>query len=386
MELQNDDVLYAGGASNGQGMPQAAPVQSGGFIFNGGTQEGYRQMVQFTGSGWELFKIWIVNFLLTILTLGIYHFWAKVRVRKYLWAHTVVEGEPLEYTGTGKELFFGFLIVVGVFILYMVAQVLLERIHPGLSALAVLVLMPFWFFATYRAIRYRLTRTRWRGIRFNLSGSAWKYMFVAMGQALLNLITLMLWYPKSRAVISNRIVNNMWYGKRRFWFTGKAKPLYISFLVAVLGVAAFGAAGFILSDLPAALSLLNGNPGEDAAKAFGKAMLVFYGMVFLGSMFSYWFFGVYIRWQVANTRFPDIRLRSVVTGRGLLWLQLSNLLLLICTLGLATPWLVTRAMRYYLNTMEVEGSLDYVHLEQDAQEAPIYGEGFFEAFDVDLAV
>lgn len=386
MELQENDVLYAGGASKGQGMPQAEPVQGGGFTFSGEGGNGFRQFVEFKGSGWALFKICIVNFLLTIITLGIYHFWAKVRVRKYLWSHTVVEGEPLEYTGTGKELFFGFLIVAGVFILYMVLQMVLERIHPGLSVLAALLLMPFWFFATYRAVRYRLTRTRWRGIRFNLSGSAWKYMFLALGQSLLNLITLSLWYPKSCAVLRKRIIGNIWYGNRNFTFSGKAAPLYVSYLVAVLAIIGFGVAGFMLADLPTAFQQMNSNPGPEGFKSLAIAMGTFYGMLILGVLVSQWFMCVFIRWEVGNTGFPGVRFRSSLTFGRYFWVQVSNLFLVLLTVGIASPWAAVRSLKLYLNTLDADGCLDYAHLAQDAQEAPKFGEGFLEAFDVDLAV
>lgn len=387
MQQQNEGAWSAGGEAQETGVVMAEPVRDVNEGLPGGQSGEFRRLVEFKGNGWQLFKIWIVNFLLTVLTLGIYHFWAKVKVRKYLWSNTVVEGEPLEYTGTGKELFFGFLIIAVVFVVYNSAVHFYvgpaQQIVPSLLLIA---LVPFWFFATYRAIRYRLTRTVWRGIRFNLSGSAWRFTLVALGQTLLNIITLYLWYPKSRAVLRKRIVGNMWYGSRSFWFTGKAKPLYVPFLVALVGMIGFGGAGMMLVDLGSAVGNLNEDPGRAAVKGLLVALGTVYGMLLLGSLSTYWFAAVCIRWEAMNTRFPGVEFRSTITLRRMLWLELTNLLLRLCTLGFAAPWLIVRSHRVYLHSLHVQGDLDYVHLAQDEQNAPKHGEGFFEAFDLDLAV
>ncbi len=386
MELKDDDVLYSGGnAAELDALHMHPPIgecDGDGDVYSGI----YRQLVQFTGSGWELFKIWIVNFLLTVITFGIYHFWAKVKVRKYLWSHTVVEGEPLEYTGTAEELVIGFLMVAGVLAVYGIARFMLERAHLGLSVVAELALLPLWLFATYRTLRYRLTRTRWRGIRFNLSGSAWKYMFVALGQSLLNMLTLMLWYPKSRVVLRKRVIGNMWYGNRQFGFTGTARPLYATYMVALAGVVVLGAAGAIGSGVYKTFIEFMDNPTQATSKAYLSAMLICYGCLLLGGLFSYWYQAVLIRWEICNTRFPGVQFRSRITWGGLLWLHVSNLLLILCTLGFAAPWATIRSLRLYMHTVEVDGSLAYAHLEKDGQAAPKYGEGFFETFDVDLAM
>lgn len=134
--------------------------------------------ISFKSGGDRLIVLGIFNAILRILSLGLYSFWAKTEVRKRLWSFTRIDGEPLEYTGTGKELFLGFLIVFAAFILPLmaagIAVALLFRsysaalpLYQGAVYLLIFLLIGN---AMYRAQRYRLSRTRWRGIRGALTG------------------------------------------------------------------------------------------------------------------------------------------------------------------------------------------------------------------------
>ncbi|HEX9597499.1 MAG TPA: DUF898 family protein, partial [Anaerolineales bacterium] len=130
-----------------------------------------------------LFSLSVVNFLLTLITLSIYRFWAKTKVRRHIWSSVHINGEPLEYTGTGKELFLGALVVFLLFILPLVllavgATLWLGPQHPLVGTLqvaATVLVLLLTGMAIYRARHYRLSRTLWRGIRGTLVGSAWTY-------------------------------------------------------------------------------------------------------------------------------------------------------------------------------------------------------------------
>lgn len=348
-------------------------------------QQPFRKLAVFTGTGGELFELWIVNFLLTVITLGIYHFWAKVRVRKYLWAHTVVEGEPLEYTGTGKELFMGFLVVIGLVLGYSGIQYGLNRVRPGLGGLANLLLIPIWFFASFRAIRYRLTRTRWRGIRFNLSGSAWEYAKEAMIYYLYVALSAGFATPHLKAALRRFVVSNMWYGNKRFSFDGEAGPLYKTFLSCVGLSVLLVLIGSSCVTLPYTLAT---NIGMGDQNVVMVILLYAAAFVFLGALSLCWMFysAALLRWETMHTHFPGLGFRNMMSWKDLLVLKVTNGLIVLFTLGFGLPWVTVRTCRIYTSAMEVQGSLDYVHLAQDTQEAPKYGEGFFEAFGVDIAV
>jgi len=153
---------------------------------------------------WPLLAVHFVNSLLTVVTLSVWRFWAITRVRKLLWAHIRFDGEPLEYTGTGLEIFVGFLKVV-VLILLPVAlvltglQVAVLDTAPGLtdSLSLVYALGLFWLVALgrYLSLRYRTSRTRWRGIRGRLAGTVRGYLWLTLWTYLVTALTLGLFKP-----------------------------------------------------------------------------------------------------------------------------------------------------------------------------------------------
>jgi uncharacterized membrane protein YjgN (DUF898 family) len=128
----------------------------------------------FTGRWTEFLPIALTNLLLTIVTLGIYRFWAKARERRYLWSRTRFIDDPLQWTGTGKEMFLGFLVVLAVLIpVLVVAQLTIQSLlMRGEIAAAMILVFGLYvgiFYlvgvAAFRALRYRLSRTWWHGIR-----------------------------------------------------------------------------------------------------------------------------------------------------------------------------------------------------------------------------
>src|SRR3712207_4967279 len=130
--------------------------------------------IRFTGSWREYLPIAATNVLLVVVTLGVYRFWASARERRYLWSRTHVIDDTLEWTGTGKEMFFGFLMVMAVMLpFFLFIQLLFpalvargkEGAAAGLFTLFYLGIVVLIGFARFRALRYRLSRTWWHGIR-----------------------------------------------------------------------------------------------------------------------------------------------------------------------------------------------------------------------------
>src|SRR6202047_5037306 len=112
---------------------------------------------------------------LELITLGFYRFWLATDIRRHLWSNTHIDGDAAEYTGRGKELLIGFLfalaIIVPVYLAYFIAGLEAERFKAFASFPLLAFFYLFGQFAIYRARRYRLTRTVWRGVRFWMSGS-----------------------------------------------------------------------------------------------------------------------------------------------------------------------------------------------------------------------
>jgi len=167
----------------------------------------------------RVFQIWFLNGLFRILTLGIYTFWGKTRMRRYLASGFLLDGDRFEYTGTGKELFFGFLKAIPIYLIAIGPFIAVNIWLGDEESLKVLWIFPayipliyFFPFAYYAARRYRLSRTTWRGIRFALKGSAFKYANYAMFRAFLNTITLGILTPYSQAYLHKHVVDHMIFG------------------------------------------------------------------------------------------------------------------------------------------------------------------------------
>ena len=133
--------------------------------------------MHFTGRDRAFRRLVVRGAFLELITFGFYRFWLTTDIRRHLWTHTEVDGDALEYIGRGKELLFGFLIamvVLGpIFLIYFLVGLEAERVKAYASLPLYLFMFAFSQFATYRARRYRLTRTVWRGVRFWMTGSGW---------------------------------------------------------------------------------------------------------------------------------------------------------------------------------------------------------------------
>lgn len=198
----------------------------------------------YSGNANSLFKLYFKTSLLTVLTLGIYRFWAKTRIRKYIWSSASAGGDTFEYTGTGLEKFLGFLVAVVILGVYLgLVQMVLfyfglnifavepESVEEAIAQMAafyltVLAIMPLWYFARYRARRYKLARTRWRGIRFGAEPAAWGYAIRALGFQLLTIVTLGLLLPLQTFKLEKFVTDRSWYGSAKFHQEGKWTELY----------------------------------------------------------------------------------------------------------------------------------------------------------------
>ncbi len=336
--------------------------------------------ITFDGTGGELFVIYLLNIFLTIITLGIFRFWAKTRIRTYVWSHLGYEGDSFEYNGTGMELFLGFVIVIipfgilsagifyGVFSLIEQGELILAYTMGALFYLALLFLFPV---AIYRAYRYRLTRTLWRGIRFGLTGSSLTYALKFSGYLLLQIVTLGLAVPYTSIRLYEYLIGNIWMGSGRFSFSANWKPLMRPFLVLWVIMA-------MTAVLYGLAFIITGPYGQPDPLYMGLALVAFIA-VFVA---SYWYSAAVIRLVVSNIGMDSATFTANVTGGSLFKLYFVNMLLLIFTLGIAYPWILVRIMRYIVRVLEVHGKPDFEKISQSTEDMPKFGEGMAEAFDI----
>lgn len=181
--------------------------------------------------------------LLTILTLGIYRFWYRTALRRYYWRNTRLAGDGFEYTGTGRELFVGFLIALAIVVpIYLVVTLVGlyggQLLGPTLAGIFGASIMPAVVqVLSYRARRYRLTRTRYRGVQFHQSGSGTAYLLRTVWWLLLTMVSLGIAFPFFRASLERYKIENTWFGSAQGDFTGGGGSLmgpWMAFWVAAL--------------------------------------------------------------------------------------------------------------------------------------------------------
>ncbi|PLL11902.1 DUF898 domain-containing protein [Tabrizicola sp. TH137] len=213
--------------------------------------------VSYRGDPAKLFPLALGTGVLGVVTLGIYRFWAKARIRRHVWEKVRVGDDAMEFTGTGLEMFLGFLMAVVVLAVYLaVVQLILfavgirfvldpqnemEEIAQGISiALSFLAVLPLMLFAAYRARRYKLARTRFRGIRFAMENAAGGYMLRGLIYLALTVVSLGLLWPLMTYRLEAYMTERTWYGGARFRQGGRWTGLYSAYFHVVVGIALIG--------------------------------------------------------------------------------------------------------------------------------------------------
>jgi uncharacterized membrane protein YjgN (DUF898 family) len=345
-----------------------------------------------------LFGLSVVNFLLRVLTLGIYHFWGKTEVRRRIWSASRLNGEPLAYTGTGMELFLGFLIVfVAVFLpvilLSFGAVLAFGPQSPLLVMFQIAVYAAFFFllgFGIHRAQRYRLARTRWRSIRGGLEGNSWSYAWTHFWSGLLIPLTLGWIVPWRSTKLQGLISNGMRFGDRPFRFSASSGPLYPRFALLWIGgivilIAVSGTIGAVTALTFRPEDFQQGSQPNTSRMVALLALI--YGIVFAGllvyGIFSAWYRAAMMNHFAKHTGFEGATFRGNATAGSLIWLTISNYLMTLFTLGLLAPVAQARSARYFVERISIVGEVPLTEIAQREEDAMRRGEGLAQAFDVD---
>ncbi len=333
---------------------------------------------EFTGKGWEYFKIWIVNLFLSILTLGIYSAWAKVRRLQYFYRNTRLAGASFDYHGQPKAILKGRIIGFGLLLLYNVAL----KINPIVGLLIGILLMLVMPWLLMRSLRFKLYNSSYRGLRFGFVGSEGGAYGAFLGYPILAAFTFYLLVPLAHQRIKHYQMNNSRFGNTAFGFSATAKEfylIYLSSLAVMLGTGLFLVALAMMSGTGAGMQAI-------ASGFVGIAPVAMFIMVVailaISSMFA-----AYMQNLVwGSTEVGTHRIYSHLSARKLLWVHVSNFIGILLTLGLFTPFATIRILRLKLESMgvAVSGDLsDFVAGQQ--QQVSAMGEETAEMFDVDIS-
>jgi uncharacterized membrane protein YjgN (DUF898 family) len=264
--------------------------------------------VAFFGQRGEFRRLVTRGALLELITIGFYRFWLATDIRRHLWSNTAVDDDAFEYTGRGKELLIGFLfalaILVPVYLAYFLVTVEAERIKAFASFPLLAFFYLFGQFAIYRARRYRLTRTVWRGVRFWMTGSGWAYAARAALWGLLMLLTLGLILPWREAALERYKMRHSYYGDLQGSFQGRGWDffkrgwwLWISAVAPLI---------MALVILPVSKFVPMLSPSAKVAPVL--ALLIPLLAPFIYGAFK----AVQWRWWLSGIRFGDVRLESTL--------------------------------------------------------------------------
>ncbi|MBS9778936.1 MAG: DUF898 domain-containing protein [Campylobacteraceae bacterium] len=347
------------------------------------TQEERIFEFNFSGNANEYFKIWIVNTLLSIITLGIYSPWAKVRNNTYLYSNTHLNEDNFEYTADPIRILIGRLIVVGFYGIYLFIGNVLGMVTLASLFLLVIFLMLPWLIR--QAVIFRMRYTRYRGIHFSHRASLFEYYKFFFLHVILNIITFSLAMPYSMKEFKKLIINNTYYGESVFEFDARTSTFYKMYLKYI-------GAGFLALVIGSVLIMaIMGTSvesiGKDAVGLIFILMPIFYILftfvvMFLKGLWDAWMANIIYN----NTTLDELELKSQWSGGSLGWLYVKNLFLIMVSFGLLYPYTKIRTLKYKLEHTSVQGEDLDNFISKTTQETEAIGEESAEFFDFDIGI
>lgn len=444
--------------------------------------------VNFDGRIGELYKIFLLNLFLGILTLGIYHFWGKTRVRRYVTSSFSIANDRLEYTGYGSELFWGFIKALIILVVLAIPLFWYAHTHTteidkvfhkieesskektedeqkdkqaqikagstlitptdqaqqstpsvqnkqekgtkitasealGLNSLTpeekrifytfITLSVVYWLFfvvylrfvAIFSSVKYRVTRTHWRGIRGHMEGSSILYGLVGVFHLLLKILTLGLWIPFGDALVWKYKMKRLSFGNQPATYTPSYGQLFLSHigtllfsaLIALLVVALylFCITFFVLEpkDLPNISAVSGGFLAKlsiyiDFYQKYltGAILAGFYSFIIIGFISRFWYRASFTRMKYNALRFGDVRFHCTITGWRLFRQQMGNFFILLLTLGLGYPIVKIRRQRFFSRYFRIYGDLQNLNVQQATGEKDKWGEGLGSMFDLEVGL
>ncbi len=341
---------------------------------------------EFKGAGGEYFKIWIVNILLTIITLGIYSAWAKVRTTRYFYGNTFLNETSFEYLANPVAILKGRLIAVAFFILYS----FLSGVSPMFGGLLLLFLFLVSPYIVVRALRFHHRMSAYKNIRFDFVGSVKDAAVIYLLWPLLSIFSFGLLYPLFHQRFIKFYIGNTRYGKESFKSTAAVGEFYKIYLILfAIGVVVYVAAAAVAMTAVDLSALRDTTLSEEQKIAVLLPLLAtIYGALILFSFFAMAFLKAMLTNLVMNTMSVSDRFHfnSNLSVGAVTWIMFTNLLAITFSLGLAYPWAKVRLARYTANHTELttRESMD-AFLGQHVDETSAIGEEVGDMFDIGTA-
>ncbi len=370
-----DQLIAAKQHSESDSPVNSAPTQA-----EENTQLTYRQPQQvelsFSGKRMEYFKIWIVNTLLTIVTLGVFSAWAKVRNNQYLYSKLSIDGHSFRYLAKPMNILKGRMIAVVLMVIYFS----LSHFYPLKAPLFMLGLMLFMPMLIRMSLRFSMRMTSYRGVRFDFNGSVGETYKVYGSGLLLTILSLGFGFPYFLKMINQFIYSNVKWGNKSFQSELSASPFYIASILS-------GVIFMILGGLMSVI-LLAGEPTEPTLTSVLLPIIPIL-LYLVAIAVSQALFAVLVRNEIfENTHVPGLaRFVSDIKVPGYMWITVTNILMTMATLGLAYPVTVIRKSQYIAENTHVSLTPDVDNVVQDIlSEDSSMGEEVADMFDFDVTI
>ncbi|MBC8413790.1 MAG: DUF898 domain-containing protein [Nitrospira sp.] len=341
--------------------------------------------IRFTGSAGEFFRIWIVNTFLTIITLGIYAAWAKVRNRQYFYRNTLLDGHVFDYTANPVAILKGNLIVGGGAVIYAMTEVF----NPLYSAMVVLVFSLFIPFLVYKSLRFMSRNSVYRNVSFGFRGSLSDSYVTYLLYPFLIPFTLGLIMPYWAYAKKKYFFGNMQFGTTENKFRGKPGSFYAKYAqVSVFTVSVLILIGVVTFAGKSAISeLFTGYTGVQNGMVL-LFMFMFYMALFMFvTLIQQYIYAWMTNYCFIQSSLGSLSFQSTLKGKSLMWIRVTNVAAILFSLGLLIPWAQIRRTRYILENLKVvtDGNLDEFQAASRPEEGAL-GEASTDFFDLEIGL
>jgi uncharacterized membrane protein YjgN (DUF898 family) len=352
----------------------------------------------FSGSWREYAPIAFTNLLLTIVTLGIYSFWARARTRRYLWSRTRFIDDRLEWTGTGLEMFIGgvlafFLFTIPIGFVSLLTQGVLMRGHEGaallIGAVVYLLLIYLVGVAIFRALRYRLSRTWWHGIRGGSNDQGFRYGWSYFWRTVVGYLAAGLMVPWSMTTLWNQRWSAMSFGPMRFHAQAEWRNIFGRYLLFYFSPAFIVIAMLVVAGILGGIGFATGGivtgrePGPGTVVALIIAAILFYLLFFVAlGLVALTYYAAFFREAARTLTLGGLQFGFNARTKQWVLLYLGNVGLTIATLGVGYIFVVYRNWTFFVRHAEAFGEVQLEEMTTSTTKDPGQGEGLLDAFDV----
>lgn len=339
---------------------------------------------EFTGTGREYFRIWIVNLALTIVTFGVYSAWAKVRRLQYFYRHSRVAGAGFDYHANPITLLKGRLVALALFGLYSS----LGYVGTSLTIVILIILGALLPWLLGRSLRFRMHNSSYRGLRFQFHGTVRQSYWIFLGMPLLVLLSLFTLGPMWHHRLKRFQFENASLGRTPFGFGTPVGSFYGAHLLSMAVVG--GLMFIVLGVMGAVFALTELNPGSqpspDAEPNVAVVLPLIIAGYIVGAIASQAITGARLQNAIWNhMTLGGSRFTSDIHAGRLFWILLTNLAGTVATLGMYRPFAQVRLARYYAACMTVVQVGSFASfISSDGEDVAATGEETAELFDFDI--